>query len=262
MTYGHTVLLGIVQGITEFLPVSSDGHLTVFQAALGEGSLALDVALHLGTLFSMVFFFRRNIQTLFTALLRPQTPGAPQERRQALLILTATLPTGIVGLGLKHTVESLTASWTAAGVGFLVTASLLLWGERRGKNPAERLAFSAAPLWHAVGIGLAQGLAVWPGLSRSASTIAVALALRWSWEDAGRFSFLAALPAIAGATLLTARDMNAIPLGPTLVGIVVSFIVGTLSLSLLMRFLAARRLWPFAFYCLGLGLFALYKGGV
>jgi undecaprenyl-diphosphatase len=108
-------------------------------------------------------------------------------------------------------------------------------------------------------IGAAQGAAVWPGLSRSASTIAVAVALGWAWTEAGRFSFLAAMPAIMGATLLTARDMQALPLWPSVVGVVVSFLVGWMALGLLMRFLRARRLWPFALYTFALALFSFYK---
>ncbi len=260
MTFAHAALLGLVQGLTEFLPVSSDGHLALFQAALGEGSLAFDVVLHGGTLLSMAFFFRSDLARMGRGVFSPvNSRERVFERRRLLLIVAAAVPTGLIGLGLKGTVEKLSASLLAAGAGFLLTCAALLWGERHGRRPGEGLPLSAVPLRHAVLIGLAQGAAVWPGLSRSASTIALALVLGWRWDDAGRFSFLAAMPAILGATLLTARDMGGLPLGPAVLGFAVAFTVGTLSLFLLMRFLAARRLWPFALYCLGLGLFCLLK---
>lgn len=252
--------LGVVQGLTEFLPVSSDGHLTLLQAVWGAGpnALAMDVALHVGTLGSMVLFFRRDLLALMRSLM-DRGPTTAVDRRQVLLILLATVVTGGIGLSLKPLVEERMASFGAAGAGFLLTTAVLLWGEKRGRAPSRGWTVADAPLWHALLLGAVQGAAVWPGLSRSASTISVALVLGWRWEAAGRFSFLAAMPAIAGATLLTARDIAVLPKGPVLVGLFASFLVGTLALGLLMRFLAARRLWPFALYTFALGLWALLK---
>lgn len=255
------VLLGVVQGLTEFLPVSSDGHLTLFQASLNlDGhTLALDVALHVGTLLAMVLFFRADLGRVIAGLLGPRDPARAADRRLLVLILAATFVTGVIGLALKPLVERLTASYGAAAIGFFFTTLVLLRGERAGRRTDRSGDPSNVPVWHALAIGAAQGLAVWPGLSRSAFTISVALALGWTWPAAGRFSFLAAMPAIAGATLLTARDMKALPLAPTMVGLVTAFIVGWFALALLMKFLAARRLWPFALYTMGLTLFALFK---
>ncbi|MBL0057724.1 MAG: undecaprenyl-diphosphate phosphatase [Elusimicrobia bacterium] len=258
---GRAILLGVVQGLTEFLPVSSDGHLALCQWAFGsaDASLAMDVVLHAGTLLAMILFFRRDLSALARGL-PARTEEGRLERRRFLLVMAATLVTGVVGLSLKSRVEKLSASPSAAGIGFLLTAAVLLWGEhraRRRSGPGTRVV--AAPVWQALVIGLVQGAAVWPGLSRSASTIAVALAFGWAWEEAGRFSFLAAMPAIAGATLLMAREMRALPLVPSLVGFGVSFVTGMAALGLLMGFLRARRLWPFALYTLLLGLFALLK---
>jgi undecaprenyl-diphosphatase len=258
---GTAVLLGVVQGLTEFLPVSSDGHLTLFQAGLGlDGpALALDVALHVGTLLAMVLFFRADIARLGAGLVGRGDANRAVDRRALVLILIATVVTGGIGLSLKPWVERVTASYGAAAIGFFLTTLVLLRGERAGKRPARVADPAAAPLWHALVIGAAQGLAVWPGLSRSASTISVALVLGWAWPAAGRFSFLAAIPAIAGATLLTARDMTALPVGPTVAGLAASFLVGWAALALLMKFLAARRLWPFALYTMGMCFFALFK---
>lgn len=258
---GTAVLLGVVQGLTEFLPVSSDGHLTLFQAGLGldGNTLALDVALHVGTLLAMLLFFRADIARLFTGVIDRRNPARAADRRGGLLILIATVVTGAIGLGLKPWVERLTASYGAAALGFFLTALVLLRGERAGKRPGLDGDPATAPLWHALVIGAAQGVAVWPGLSRSASTISAALVLGWAWPAAGRFSFLAAIPAIAGATLLTARDMTALPAAPTAAGFLAAFLVGWGALALLMRFLAARRLWPFALYTMGMCFFALFK---
>lgn len=257
----RAVVLGIVQGITEFLPVSSDGHLTLFQAGwgMGDATLAMDVVLHVGTLGAMVWYFRWDLWRLGRGVLDKTDAGAAH-RRFLLMIGAATVVTGAIGLGLKDTIESLSTSYRAAGVGFLLTSGVLLWGERRSRQQGGGACGAAtAPIWHALMIGAAQGAAVWPGLSRSASTISLAVALGWAWTEAGRFSFLAAMPAIAGATLLTARDIHALPLLPSVVGAVVSFLVGWMALGLLMRFLRARRLWPFALYTFGLALYSFYK---
>ncbi|MBL8023234.1 MAG: undecaprenyl-diphosphate phosphatase [Elusimicrobia bacterium] len=261
MELAQACLLGVVQGLTEFLPVSSDGHLTLFHAALGthENALAMDVVLHVGTLLAMVLYFRRDLATLIRGVFAPNILGR-EERRRLGLIGAATVVTGIIGLSLKSSVEQFAASYRAAGIGFLLTAAVLLFGENRSKRTVGAgLTPVSAPVWHALFIGVVQGAAVWPGLSRSASTIALSVALGWSWQEAGRFSFLVAMPAIVGATFLTAREIQTLPLGPSLVGVLVSFLTGMLALGLLMRFLRARRLWPFALYTLGLGLFSLLK---
>jgi undecaprenyl-diphosphatase len=114
-------------------------------------------------------------------------------------------------------------------------------------------------VWQALVIGVAQGMAVWPGLSRSGSTIAVALLMGWRWDEAARFSFLLSIPAVAGAILVSSPDMTGLAAGPVLTGIAAAFVVGCLAIWLLMKFLAAKCLWPFAVYCAGIGAFALLK---
>lgn len=258
----HLVLLGVVQGLTEFFPISSDGHLAVFQVVFGmkEASLALDVALHAGTLGAMLVFFHKDIWAIIQGVFtKEDTPERALERRRILYIVIATVFTGVVGLALKEQVEAKTASLTAAGMGFLVTAVLLFsgeWGARR----SSRMSMAQVPWWHMILMGLIQGAAVWPGWSRSGSTIAMALILGWTWQEAGRFSFIMAIPAIAGATLLTAKDMTGLDPLTTLVGIAVSFGVGCLALWGLMKFLAAKKLWPFALYCVVIGVWALWRG--
>ncbi|HRY29491.1 MAG TPA: undecaprenyl-diphosphate phosphatase [Elusimicrobiota bacterium] len=256
MTFLQSAVLGMVQGITEFLPVSSDGHLALFQLFLSvEPSLAFDVAVHVGTLAAMVLFFGKDFVLLAKGLFAADPSIRDLERRRLGYIVLASVPTAAIGFSLKSVVESSIVSLGAAGVGFLLTAGLLFGGERLARREGTPLAFT--PWWHALVLGIAQGLAVWPGLSRSGATIAVALALGWKWEEAGRFSFMMAVPAVAGATLLSARDILVLPKGPVLTGVLVAFVAGLAALALLMRFLAARKLWPFAVYCAALGIISL-----
>jgi undecaprenyl-diphosphatase len=260
MTFGQVILLGVVQGLTEFLPISSDGHLALMQNFLRmqEASLALDVALHVGTLGSMLFFFRKDLGALARGVWTGEPAVRSRETRRLVYIGLATVFTGAVGFSLKPYVEAYLYSLTAAGAGFLVTTLFLLGGEWAFRRNKTRL-FENIPWWHLVVLGIVQGAAVWPGWSRSGSTIGAALLLGWRWEDAGRFSFLMAIPAIAGATLLLARDIVGLNPGVTIVGAAVAFVTGCASLYVLMKFLAARCLWPFAVYCGVVGIWAVMR---
>jgi undecaprenyl-diphosphatase len=260
----ESLILGVVQGVTEFLPVSSDGHLVLFQSLFqmeAAEALAVNVALHGGTLGSMLLFFRKDIAVLLRSCLTSHASSDfVTAKRQAVAIVVITGVTALVGLGLRDRVEMVSSSPSAAGIGFLLTALFLFLGERfarREESPWE----VSVRWWHFPLLGLVQGLAVWPGLSRSGSTIALALLLGWSWKDAGRFSFLMALPAILGAMVLEAKDMVNLPhLSAVLAGITVSFVVGCLSLTFLMKILRGRRLWPFAVYCLLISLYGFSRG--
>lgn len=259
MNLGEVIWLGILQGVTEFLPISSSGHLTLLKSLweLQGASLALDVALHVGTLGAIVLYFFKDIRQLLWGAVGRLGPDASRtERKKIVYIVLATVPTALIGLYLKGTVERLNLSALAAGAGFIVTALFLAggeWGFRR--TPRE---WNAVPWWHAVLLGIVQGGAVMPGVSRSGVTIALALLLGWRWQEAGRFSFFMAVPAIVGALVLSVADMAAYGLGFLLVGFGVSFLVGCVALYVLMSFLSARCLWPFAVYCTILGSFALF----
>jgi undecaprenyl-diphosphatase len=265
LTFLQSVVLGVVQGLTEFLPISSDGHLAVFRHLLkvpaeGAQALALDVALHAGTFCSLLLFFRQDLTRLFQGVFsREATLLRAEERRRMGLIIVATVATALVAFPLKDSVEVCNTFLPAAGVGFLMTTLFLMLGEWGGQD-RQRLGVMEAPWMDALILGLVQGLAVWPGLSRSGSTLGLALLLRWRWDEAGRFCFLMALPAVGGALLLEAKDMAGLPhMGAVLAGVVVSFLTGLLALNILMRFLAARRLWPFALYTVLLAMYTLLK---
>lgn len=261
MTLWHGVFLGILQGATEFLPVSSSGHLFLAQRLLGitEPALAFDTLLHLGTLFAVVFFLRREIaEMLFSAVSR-----APAFRRREWgireigLLLLATVPTGVIGIVFRDTVET---GLTVTGIGarYLVLTSLLLASNLRlrAKWDPERIEW-----WEALAIGIMQGLAVFPGLSRSGSTITLALLLGTAPARAAKFSFLVSLPAILGAAAVNLRGAGASVLPgliPSAAGFAVALVVGYLSLFLVERLVVRGRFNRFAPYTFLLALLCFY----
>jgi undecaprenyl-diphosphatase len=249
---GVLLVLALVQGVTEFLPISSDGHLVLAQQVLGlSGShLGLDVALHLGTLAAVLLVFRRDVGEL---LARARS-GA---WREPGLLLLGTVPAAIVGLGFKDHVEALFGSGRAAALGLLVTAVLLLVGERarlRRAGPLTRIGWRDA-LW----IGIAQALAILPGISRSGSTLATAFVRGVGPVEAARYSFLLSIPAVGGAALLEVPELvRTGGFGADLaVAVGVTFVVGVAALRVLLAFLGRGAFRWCAAYCVLVGLVAL-----
>lgn len=254
---GTAVVLGAVQGLTEFLPISSDGHVALFAMLFGvseETPLSMVVMLHVGTLIATAFAFREDLALLTRSTWSGlRTPRAFLETSDGKLlagIAIASAPTALIGLFLEDRVEG----W--ARVPWIVGACLLLSAlavltTRRGGGEADVL-----PPWQAIFIGVAQGLAVLPGLTRSGSTIAVAMLLGMSGPAAFRFSFLLSLPAVFGATLLKARDYREIAaLGPgVLLGALSALVVGYLALRWLRSIVIQGRFWTFALYLVPLGV--------
>jgi undecaprenyl-diphosphatase len=266
----QAVVLGVVQGLTEFLPVSSSGHLVLGQQLLGlnEPELLFDISVHVGTLVAVIIFFRRDVARLISAawrlagmLLRPvglrKRVLADEQVRLGLLIVLGSVPTAIVGLALNQFAEQLFTSARLVGVALLATGGLLIT-TRLGQPPSR----NGRPLTagRVLAIGLAQGLAVIPGISRSGTTIAVAMHLGIDRESAARFSFLLSIPAITGAALLGARDLTALPpetLGILLAGTAAAGVVGYLALWMLVYLVRKGNLYLFSPYCIALGLAAL-----
>lgn len=249
MTYLELLFLGIVQGIAEFLPISSSGHLTILQALLGRSleTSAINVVLHLGTLVSIGVVFWKDLLAL------------PRQPRLCLAILIATLPLIPMGLFLKDWLDATFQSVIWAGVCLCVTAMLLASFPRI--EHGER-SLADIRLRDAIAIGLFQAIAPLPGISRSGITIFGGLATGLSREAAARFSFLIAIPAIGGATILYAKDLfegstQGAAFGPLLLGAVVACVVGILSLNWLLKLVQTRRLWPFALYCAVVGLMTI-----
>jgi len=246
-------LLGLVQGVSEFLPISSDGHLVIFEQLLGvgeeAGGLSFVIAVHVGSLLALLLFYRLRITRLVRGLM---TRDAAVQADIAKLLL-ASLPAVVVGLTLKERVEAAFQTPWMAGAGLLATGCFLITTKRT--LPAAR---AASPSYaQAFAIGCAQALAVLPGVSRSGSTIALALALGVAPLAAAEFSFLLGILAIAGAALLDLPDLVAAGTttagGPMLLGAAVAAATGLLALALLVRLLASQKFHAFAYYCWAAG---------
>lgn len=251
------IVLAIVQGITEFLPISSDGHLVLanellqaFGYAKAPDQLEVTIVLHLGTLASVLAFYRRDIIRVLTA-----------DRGAIAPLIVGTIPAVIFGLGIKKGLSDDASKWLLespllAGLGFLVTASALWFLGRRREGSLD---YPQTPLGRAFAIGVAQAAAILPGVSRSGMTISSGVAAGLRRDAAAAFSFLLAIPAIAGAGLLETIEVmqkgGTSTSAPVLaVGFVVSMVVGLGALAALIRLLRRGRLDAFVYYLVPLGL--------
>jgi undecaprenyl-diphosphatase len=268
----EALTLGVIQGLTEFLPISSDGHLTIAQAAFarltgrarsGAENLFFDVMLHLGTLTAILVFYRNEIRTAVRGLLGA-SDVPPEYRRNAvvrigLLAIVATLPLIPLKLFVKDWIDRAFQSPTAAGIGFLITAAVLLVTVKLpggSKGPAETTWLDALL------IGIAQMFAPLPGVSRSGVTVVTALALGLSRSWAVGFSLLIAIPAILGAAASELLDvdpatLNAERIAQTAAATVVAGLVGYGAIVWLIRIVRAGRLWFFSAYLIILGIIVL-----
>lgn len=252
----HTALLGLVQGLTEFLPVSSSGHLAIAQHFLPgfeQPGLLFDVLLHAATTLAVIIYFRQDIWKLLSCFFR-KDPYAIDDRHTFWMIVLGSIPTAIIGLGGKDFFEGLFENLFVIGCMLLVTATLLVLAEKIRRKQGRGLADLKAS--DALLVGVVQGLAIIPGISRSGSTIACLLLRGVDGETAARFSFLLALPAVGGAMLLSLKDLQHITsseLPAYGVGALVAFVSGLFAIRWLMDVVRRRRLIGFAVYCLLVG---------
>jgi undecaprenyl-diphosphatase len=269
----QAVILGAIQGLTEFLPVSSSGHLVIFQHIFGfkEPKLIFDISVHLGTLIAVIFFFWKEIHAIiisisrFTILyLKKEVPFGHVYKdvdiKLAVLIVIGTLPTAILGLLFHRIADQLFSSVILVGLMLILTGLLLILTVRINNYSKSIERFS---IKDALIIGLMQGIAIIPGISRSGSTIAVGLFLGLERETAARYSFLLSIPAIIGASILELKDISANPpsqLIPTLIGTFTACLVGYGALRLLVYIVKKGRLHIFAPYCFIAGIIALIMG--
>lgn len=294
MSVFQSIILGLVQGIAEFLPISSSGHLTLLQKIMGleEVPLLFDVFLHLATLLAVVLFFRKKIWELLKAFGRMiahrpyQKEGLSKEeclavdknyRRYILAIILATIITGCLGLVTSKIIPDLPIIYVC--IGFIITAILLILSsfiekiqakkssakssskessvEEKSLSPSEK----APSWWQALLIGLAQGIGTLPGISRSGSTIAGSLFCGVNRQQAGEFSFICSIPAILGAFLLELKDLGQVSSSvgamPLATGCIVAFVSGFLSLTWLMRLIKKGRLEWFACYLIPLAVLGI-----
>lgn len=251
------LVLGVVQGFAEFLPISSSGHLRLIQDmfSLPETfGLAFDVLLHIGTLLSVVMYFRVDLTHMASAVFT-DSPERQDDRRLLFLIVVATVPTGLIGLLGADWFENVPTLYI--GIALIITALLLTAADRlsnRSIDSAGRLGYI-----HAFLIGVAQGLAIMPGISRSGATMAAGLGLGLDREQAARFSFLLSIPVILLASLKEGYEVivlnEPIPGAAALVvGLVASTITGYIAIAGLMRFIKSNSFTVFSIYTAILGV--------
>lgn len=264
MTILESIILGAVQGLTEFLPISSSGHLVLAQSILNieEPPLFFDVMLHFGTLMAVFIFFWRDIWEIVAGIFgRNPNKGRSTShyktkksaRMFAWYIIIATIPTAIIAFILKKTIESAFENALFVSITLLITGIILWLSGRigqRGKTFNTLRAFI---------IGIAQGIAALPGISRSGTTISTALMMGLDGEQAARFSLLMSIPAILGATILELKDIENIDvsIGIVLLGMAIAFIVGYISIKFLVKILARGHFSRFAYYCWAIGILGI-----
>lgn len=265
----QAIVLGIVQGLTEFLPISSSGHLVLFQQLFGleEPALFFDISVHVGTLAAVILFFYKDILSILISAKRTTVLLAKKQVtvadaikdpdiRLMLFIVIGSVPTAIIGLFLNQIAERLFSSVFIVGITLILTGGVLALTFWLKEDGAGRFTGGKAFV-----IGIVQGLAVMPGISRSGSTIVTGLFLGLSRETAARFSFLLSIPAIVGAEILSLKDASAASLDVvTILGTITAAVVGYLSLKMLIYIVGKGRLYIFAPYCWLIGLTSLIIG--
>lgn len=255
--------MGALQGATEFLPVSSSGHLLLMKTLVGaqEIPILFDVLLHVATLGAVFIVFRKRIGAIIMAVVRLFSRTTTSEDAVNLrlipILIVATAITAVIGLG----IDSLDALRSAlvASILFLVTAGILLLTlKSRGDRPMESVGYLDAII-----LGIAQGFGVMPGISRSGITISTSLFRGMDRGTAGEFSFLLSIPAILGALFLKLPDLgdlgSAMSVGSVTAGIVSAFVVGLLALSFLLRLVRGGKLYLFALYLIPLGVWGIIQ---
>ena len=256
--------LGALQGVAEFLPISSSGHLAIGSAWLGieaeAGGHTLSVILHAGTLLAVLLHYRRELFEIVRGFFANDDGGKARAWVAAIFVGTLPLVLALVP-AVKDAIVSVEGNVRAVGIALLLTSGALFFSHR--KDAPEEPADLAPPLKFAILIGLAQLMAITPGISRSGSTIAAALALGMGRARAAQFSFLLSIPAICGATLDEVRHFGEVAVDPSAlaIGFVVSFGVGILSLGALLRVITRVGMLPFVPYLLVVGGAAVALGG-
>lgn len=254
------IFLGILQGLTEFLPVSSSGHLVLAQSLIKnfqQPGILFDVMLHLATLLAVLIFFRARVKKLiFAALgifLEKHRVTHFENKRFLYGIIIATIPTGIIGLYLEHKVETIFASPSYVGYALIFTSVLLIVSDKfktREEIDNKKSFF----------LGIVQGFAVIPGISRSGSTVAFGLFLGIKREEIAEFSFLMSVPAILGAVILQVKHLSALTMSDIMIysaGMAAAFISGLLAISFMIYFIKNASLKIFSLYCLIIGIISI-----
>jgi undecaprenyl-diphosphatase len=243
----QAVFLGIVQGLTEFLPISSSGHLVIFQKLFGfaEAPVAFDTLVHFGTLVALIFFFWKDIRKIF------------KNARLILLLILGTIPIVIIGFLLREKIEIIFNSLLLVGISFLITATILFL-TKLVKEPKKEI--KRISTWDAIVVGLFQALAILPGVSRSGSTISSALFQGIKKEDAFKLSFFLGMIAIFGAMVIQIPEISSFTSEEAVNGLLGFFfaaVVGFFSLKALKKVVIQGKLYYFGIYCAILGIICI-----
>ncbi|MBS3169566.1 undecaprenyl-diphosphate phosphatase [Candidatus Woesearchaeota archaeon] len=246
----QAIIMGIVQGITEWLPISSSGHLVLFQKLFGiSPPLVFDIVLHLGSLLVVLLVFRKDLLRLIKGLIQREKTSW----NYFFWLIAASVPIALVGFFLNDLIKQAFDSLLVVGFSFLFTALLLLLS----KYPQQKTRKLSLPA--IIAVGCVQALAILPGVSRSGSTISIGLLQGVKPEEAARFSFLLFIPAILGAMLVELPNINQLPnLTTLLIGTAVTILVGYFSLRLLLKILKQQKFYYFGWYCLVMGVITLW----
>ncbi|MDF2531682.1 MAG: Bacitracin resistance protein BacA [Clostridia bacterium] len=244
----QAIVLGIIQGVTEFLPISSSGHLVLMQKIFGitEPTLVFDTSVHLGTLIAVFAVFKDDIISLLKKPFQKLT----------WLLLAGTIPTGIIGIVFKDTFEQMFHTGSTLGFEFIITGVIILWSSilKNGRKGVRETSY-----FDAVFIGIMQGLAIMPAISRSGLTISGALFRNLDRNFAARFSFLLSIPAILGAAVFQAKDIievgggTGIGMGALIAGSLAAALAGYISIKFMLKILSEGKMKYFSYYVFALG---------
>ncbi len=268
MTLLEALILGLVQGLTEFLPVSSSGHLVLVQKAMGvdDSGIVFEIFVHFATLLSVVIYFWKLLWRMILSILPPFRPEYARERKMIGLLALGTVPAVVVGLTMRDTFEQAYESPITVSLLLLVTGTVLflpriLAAKRKGEGTEVRIPSALA-------MGIGQAIAILPGISRSGSTIVAGMLSGAKSENAAEFSFLLAIPAIAGAMVLAVKDVLAEGIEASLLtnyiaGGVVAFVSGLIAIYSVLAAVRRGRFEWFGYYCFaaGIGFFLWFRFG-
>ena len=274
MSYFEAVILGLVQGLAEFLPISSSGHLALLQQWFGireDNVLLFTVLLHVGTLISVFFIYWKDIWELIVELcltIKDLCTGKGLRfeerpvRKLGIMIIVATIPTGIIGVLFGDFFDSLYTSVIPIGIGLIITGFLLIIAENMGEGNRgiQQMNFR-----NAIFVGLVQGVAICPGISRSGSTLFGSLLCNLDRKFAVKFVFLISIPSILGSAVLEAPDaikagFDMTQLGPVFVGMAVAAISGLVAIKAMIKIVSDKKLNYFSYYVWALGLIVVLYG--
>ena len=267
MTILQSILLGIIQGLTEFLPISSSAHLVITPYLLGweippQEAFIFDVLVQLGTLLAVIVFFWKDLYSIILGVINGlihKNPLSEPASRLGWVLVLATVPAVIAGALLKNPIERLFGNPVATGILLFGTAALLVIAEIFGKRIRQ---IEAISFLDALIIGLFQTISLLPGISRSGSTISGGMIRNLDRPSAARFSFLMSIPVMLGAGTLAIVDLSHLPNFSTqiptlIIGFITSAVVGYFSIRWLLTYLVTRRLFPFAIYCIAVAFIVI-----